>query len=277
MSLRTTSVLAGAVIASSLAAPAAVTSANAAPAVSTSAGIQRPQSMQGAKKSYHRAKAMERQARQALERVQQSSAADAAAGAGLTQLQSEWEAAKSRQVWAKRWLLNTKRMHRAPSQGSYRVASQCRSAAVALAECRPPHWREAHLKYDTVVIGRTVHAKFRRVKVVGGWRAHDPYPDHPSGRAADIMMPHGGHGRDVRLGNSIAKYFQKNAREYGVKYMIWRQRTWTAGDRVGNWNGMSSRGSRTANHMDHVHITVKNGHSGNALKKDLHRARAQQS
>ena len=38
-----------------------------------------------------------------------------------------------------------------------------------------------------------------------------------------------------------------------MKYVIWRQRYWEPG---GSWEPMEDRGSPTANHMDHVHVTV---------------------
>ena len=35
---------------------------------------------------------------------------------------------------------------------------------------------------------------------------------------------------------------------------------------------MSDRGSPTGNHMDHVHVSVTNGHSGTAFAEALSRA-----
>jgi hypothetical protein len=39
-----------------------------------------------------------------------------------------------------------------------------------------------------------------------------------------------------------------------VKYIIWRQRIWYPSS--GTWRGMADRGSATANHYDHVHVSV---------------------
>lgn len=159
--------------------------------------------------------------------------------------------------------------------GAAKLGSMCAQAGVVVDECAPPHWTERHLLFDSVLIGRYVNSHWDAVKTVGGWRPADAYPDHPSGRAVDIMMPNGGSTKgDVQLGNAIAQYFQKHAKEYGIEYMIWRQRQWTADSRIGDWNGMSDRGSPTANHMDHVHITVKDGHSSTAFKELLAQARA---
>lgn len=155
----------------------------------------------------------------------------------------------------------------ADGPGSAKLAELCSKAGVVVEVCQPVRWNEAHLKFDTVMIGRTVNIKWDDVKEVGGYRPYDPYPDHPSGRAADIMMPNGGSGSDVQLGNEIARYFQKHAKEYGIYYMLWRQKMWKAGDPVGAWTSVSDRGSPTANHMDHVHITVENGHAGTAWRE----------
>ena len=44
--------------------------------------------------------------------------------------------------------------------------------------------------------------------------------------------------------------------ELGVNYIIYSQQIWSV-DRGGEgWRGMSDRGSTTANHYDHVHVTT---------------------
>jgi hypothetical protein len=39
-----------------------------------------------------------------------------------------------------------------------------------------------------------------------------------------------------------------------IKYIIWKQRIWHPGG--GGWEPIEDRGSVTANHYDHVHISV---------------------
>lgn len=150
--------------------------------------------------------------------------------------------------------------------GTTLLTKRCLDAEILVDVCGNPPWSEQNLTFDAVLIERFVHVQWPQVKDVGGWRPSDPYPDHPSGRAVDIMMPNGGAGSDVALGNEVAKYFQENAAEYGIYYMIWRQRMWKASDPIGQWTGMSDRGSPTANHMDHVHISVTNGNSGTGFE-----------
>lgn len=151
--------------------------------------------------------------------------------------------------------------------GTTQLAKRCLAAEVTVDICAKPPWSERNLTFDAVIIERYVNVEWPQIDDVGGWRPSDPYPDHPSGRAVDIMMPHAGVGKDdVALGDDIAAYFQNHAAEYGIYYMIWRQRIWKASDPIGQWTGMSDRGSRTANHMDHVHISVTNGESGTGFE-----------
>ncbi|MBP2370206.1 hypothetical protein [Pseudonocardia parietis] len=68
--------------------------------------------------------------------------------------------------------------------------------------------------------------------------------DHPTGHALDFMV-------DVATGNRLADYVLARRAELGVTYVIWRQRY---NDGSG-WDLMEDRGSPTANHMDHVHVS----------------------
>ena len=81
----------------------------------------------------------------------------------------------------------------------------------------------------------------------------DSIPDHPSGRAIDFMIPDWSSGSGRSLGEAIVSHVQANAGRWNVDYVIYRQRIWTPGR---GWKSMSDRGSSTANHMDHVHVSV---------------------
>jgi hypothetical protein len=82
----------------------------------------------------------------------------------------------------------------------------------------------------------------------------DSIPDHPSGRAIDFMIPGWSSGSGQSLGEAIVSHVQANAGRWNVDYIIYRQRIWFPGS---GWRSMSDRGSPTANHMDHVHVSVK--------------------
>jgi hypothetical protein len=98
-----------------------------------------------------------------------------------------------------------------------------------------------------VKVYRAVCHAFPQITRYGGW---DNHGEHSSGKALDIM------NSDVALGNQIAAYLQAHASELDIFDVIWRQRIWTT-ERAGDgWRSMPSRGSATANHMDHVHVSV---------------------
>ena len=73
------------------------------------------------------------------------------------------------------------------------------------------------------------------------------------------MMPTGCIG-GAELGTAIADHFMTNAKKYGVVYIIWQQRIWNGRTDdpkpPSQWRSMGNRGSCTANHMDHVHVSV---------------------
>lgn len=81
---------------------------------------------------------------------------------------------------------------------------------------------------------------------IGGYRAGAG--DHGTGRAVDIMV-----GRST--GDAVAQWAINNMGSYDITYVIWRQRIWLAG--ASGWRAMEDRGSVTANHYDHVHISVE--------------------
>jgi hypothetical protein len=55
-------------------------------------------------------------------------------------------------------------------------------------------------------------------------------------------------------GDTVAQWVIDNASRLGVKYVIWRQRIYDM--RSPGWDPMENRGSVTANHYDHVHVSV---------------------
>lgn len=192
----------------------------------------------------------------------------------VRQARSQLKAAESalRTARQKRDIMGELAQGAANGAGSEQLTKLCLASDVVVDVCAAPPWDEQNLTFDAVMIERYVHVRWPQVEIVGGWRPSDPYPDHPSGRAVDIMMPNGGAGDDVALGDDIARYYQENAAAYGIYYMIWRQQIWKAGEPVGQWTAMADRGSPTANHMDHVHISVTNGSSGTAWQLAEQRA-----
>lgn len=76
--------------------------------------------------------------------------------------------------------------------------------------------------------------------------------DHGAGLALDFMTP------DPARGDAIAEFVLANRQRFGVTYVIWRQRY---NDGTG-WSYMEDRGSPTANHYDHVHVSFDQAAQG---------------
>jgi uncharacterized protein YraI len=123
------------------------------------------------------------------------------------------------------------------------------SQGVSDASCSISSSIESHLTSNARSVYRAVCAAFGgSVSSFGGYRAGDG-GDHGSGRAVDIMVS-GDPGWD------IARYVQTHAGELDVTYVIYEQQIWLAGNPTSQWKPMDDRGSRTANHYDHVHVSV---------------------
>jgi hypothetical protein len=83
--------------------------------------------------------------------------------------------------------------------------------------------------------------------------------EHPLGRACDFMLSSGGVMPDassIQRGYAIAAWAQANASRLGIMYIIYRQQIWDVRMASSGWVPMPDRGSITANHYDHVHISV---------------------
>ncbi len=83
--------------------------------------------------------------------------------------------------------------------------------------------------------------------------------EHPLGRACDFMLSTGGvmpTPAKIQLGYQIAAWAQANASRLGIMYIIYRQKIWDIRMASSGWVPMADRGSITANHYDHVHISV---------------------
>lgn len=106
---------------------------------------------------------------------------------------------------------------------------------------------ESGLTPGAVAVYRAVCHAFPQITSYGGYDAHG---EHASGKALDIMTS------DVTLGTQIAEYLRSHASELGLYDVIWRQHIWTPERASEGWRMMESRGSATADHYDHVHVSV---------------------
>jgi len=121
-----------------------------------------------------------------------------------------------------------------------------RVAGVSGAPCPDGSSVESGLQRNTVRLYRAVCAAY---PAVDAWGGRSGSGDHGAGRALDIMC-------SGSLGDSIANYVRSHASELGVSEVIWAQRIWTVQRSSEGWRPMEDRGSSTANHYDHVHVSV---------------------
>ncbi len=127
----------------------------------------------------------------------------------------------------------------------------------------------AKFRPQSPVIGDHITPRMRRVKdaidarfgpfvSIGCWRPGTT-GEHPLGRACDFMLSTGGvmpTAANIQRGYRIAAWAQAHAAKLGIMYIIYRQRIWDIRMASAGWVKMPDRGSITANHYDHVHISV---------------------
>lgn len=106
----------------------------------------------------------------------------------------------------------------------------------------------------TKAIVNLVHKTWPSMVTFYGVRS-DPLPDHPTGHAVDCMLPH--YKTNTALGWAIANYLRAHAKQLDIQYIIFDQHIWNIKYDSKGWRAMADRGGDTANHKDHVHVTVK--------------------
>jgi hypothetical protein len=106
---------------------------------------------------------------------------------------------------------------------------------------------ESGLTDGAVRVYRAVCNNFPQITQYGGYAARG---EHASGKAIDVMTS------DTQTGDAIAAFLQAHASELNLYDIIWQQHIWTPERSSEGWRSMSDRGSETANHYDHVHVSV---------------------
>jgi hypothetical protein len=144
-----------------------------------------------------------------------------------------------RMVWVRRDALAAEKPE--PEQPTVGPA-----AGVTYAPCSDGSSVESGLTSNAIKVYRAVCAAF---PAVSSWGGNTGYGDHGAGLALDIMCT-------GSLGDAIAAWVRAHAGELGVSEVIWSQQIWTVERSSEGWRYMSDRGSTTANHYDHVHVTV---------------------
>lgn len=119
---------------------------------------------------------------------------------------------------------------------------------LSTAPCPTGSGVESGLGSHAVAVHRAVCALFPQVDSYGGLRGGGG--NHGRGLALDIMIT-------GSVGDRIAAFLRENASELGVTEVIWEQRIWTVQRAGDGWRWMEDRGGATANHYDHVHVSVR--------------------
>ena len=122
------------------------------------------------------------------------------------------------------------------------------AAGISNAPCSKSSGIESGLVSNGVKVYRAICAAFPEVTSFGGRRGGNDF--HGSGQAVDNMIS------DSAAGWRLANWLRANASKLGVSEVIYSQKIWTVQRSGDGWRGMSDRGSSTANHYDHVHVSV---------------------
>ena len=145
-----------------------------------------------------------------------------------------------------RWVTAEYLADQKPDPASAAGAAVTAAAGLSMAPCADGSV-EYRLTSAAVYVYRSVCHAFPQITSYGGW---DNHGEHVSGKALDIMTS------DVALGNAIAAFLQQHASELHLYDILWRQHIWTPVRASEGWRLFADRGSATANHMDHVHVSV---------------------
>jgi hypothetical protein len=99
---------------------------------------------------------------------------------------------------------------------------------------------------NIVKVHEAVCAEFPEITTYGTFRDDG---EHSQGLAVDIMV-------SGDRGWQVAEFVRKYYAELGVNYVIYSQNIWSVERSGEGWRSMEDRGSTTANHYDHVHVTT---------------------
>jgi uncharacterized protein YgiM (DUF1202 family) len=122
------------------------------------------------------------------------------------------------------------------------------SGGLSSAPCASGSGVEGGLGANAIAAHRAICARFPQVTSYGGYRPGSA--NHSSGRALDVMV-------SGAAGQEIATWARANAGALGITEVIYAQRIWTTQRAGDGWRRMSDRGSATANHYDHVHLSFR--------------------
>ena len=112
-----------------------------------------------------------------------------------------------------------------------------------------------HTQPGVANVATIIAGLFPQLKEIGGAR-NDDKQWHPAGRGLDVMLPGGSQPesttpQDMQLGNMIADFVAKNAKQLGIEGYIWQDVYHSATGQLG--------ATPQPGHKNHVHIQWKDG------------------
>ncbi len=145
-----------------------------------------------------------------------------------------------------RWVNGTYLAENKPEKEQVTDASDADAAPSTGGQCTNGTSVSPGVSPNVVAVHQAVCAAFPEITTYGTFRGDG---EHAQGLAVDIMV-------SGDRGWQVAEFIRSNYSQFGVSYLIYSQQIWSV-DRSGEgWRGMEDRGSTTANHYDHVHVTT---------------------
>lgn len=147
-----------------------------------------------------------------------------------------------------RWVKKQYLANKKPSPASKKPSTVAAAGGISASPCKSGTGMESGLTSDAKKVHRALCALFPQVTSFGGMRGGGG--NHGSGRAVDCMIS------NKTVGLLMANWLRAHAEQLGVSEVIYRQRIWTVQRSSEGWRSMADRGSVSANHFDHVHVSV---------------------
>ena len=133
-----------------------------------------------------------------------------------------------------------------PEQAEAEAEAEATDSADVSASCTNGSSVPSGVSPNVVAVHEAVCANFPEITSYGTFRSDG---EHGQGLAIDIMV-------SGERGWQVAEFVRSNYSELGVSYIIYAQNIWSVERGGEGWRGMEDRGSTTANHFDHVHVTT---------------------
>ncbi len=134
----------------------------------------------------------------------------------------------------------------APAEPSATSAPSSRAAAPASATCSNGTSVPSGVSPNIVKVHAAVCAAFPEITTYGTFRSDG---EHGQGLAVDIMV-------SGSRGQQVADFVRARYSELGVSYVMYSRQIWSVQRGSEGWRSVADRGSPTANHEDHVHVTT---------------------